>query len=289
MSVKRYLRRNWCRMLLSFVFLTLAFVWIMPVVMSILSGFKTTKEFKQFAKLRNVIPIDWTIENYIWVWQNSSNPLLNMILNSLFVALMQVILTLFVASTSAYAYERLDFPFREKLFWLLFGLGMIPPVIALVPQYLLYDRIGLTDNLYGLITPYIGNVFHIFLIRNFLHGIPRDLDEAARIDGANDFVIFSRILLPCLYPVMTVVSLFTFTEAWNDLMWPSLSITTPSRLTISAGIRLLNDAHSATAGSSHPERVLAACTIAIIPTFVIYLFARKYFLQGLSIGSAIKV
>lgn len=96
-------------------------------------------------------------------------------------------------------------------------------------------------------------------------------------------MIYSRILLPCLYPVLMVVALFTFTDAWNDLMWPSLSVTTPSKLTIAAGIRLLNDAHSA-----HPERVLAACTVSVVPTLVIYLFARKYFLQGLSLGSAIK-
>ena len=281
--MRRFFRSNRYRIILGILLLVLAAVWILPVLMSTLSSFKTEKELKQFAKLKNVFPLEWTLENYAWVWDNSSNPLLNMIANSLFVSIMQVLLTLIVASTSAYAYERLDFPFREKLFWALFGLGLIPGVISLVPQYLLYDRVGLTDNLWGLITPYVGNVFYIFLIRNFLHGIPMDLDEAARIDGANDFLIYSRILIPCLYPVLMVIALFTFTDAWNDLMWPSLSITTPSRLTIAAGIQLLNDAHNA-----HPERVLAACTISIIPTMIIYLFARKYFLQGLSLGSAIK-
>lgn len=281
--MRRFFRSNRYRIILGILLLVLAAVWILPVLMSTLSSFKTEKELKQFAKLKNVFPLEWTLENYAWVWDNSSNPLLNMIANSLFVSIMQVLLTLIVASTSAYAYERLDFPFREKLFWALFGLGLIPGVISLVPQYLLYDRVGLTDNLWGLITPYVGNVFYIFLIRNFLHGIPMDLDEAARIDGANDFLIYSRILIPCLYPVLMVIALFTFTDAWNDLMWPSLSVTTPSRLTIAAGIQLLNDAHNA-----HPERVLAACTISIIPTMIIYLFARKYFLQGLSLGSAIK-
>lgn len=281
--MRRFLRHDRLKYILGILLLLLAAVWIFPVLISTLSSFKTMKEFKQFAKLRNIIPLEWTFENYVWVWENASNPLPNMIANSIFVSVLQVVLTLIVSSTSAYAYERLNFPFREKLFWILFGLGMIPGVIALVPQYLLYDAIGLTDNLWGLITPYVGNVFNIFLIRNFLHGIPKDLDEAARIDGANDIMIYSRILLPCLYPVLMVVALFTFTDAWNDLMWPSLSVTTPSKLTIAAGIRLLNDAHSA-----HPERVLAACTVSVVPTLVIYLFARKYFLQGLSLGSAIK-
>lgn len=281
--MKRYFRRNALKLFLSLLLLALAAAWISPILFAVFSSFKTVKELKQFASLRNMLPLEWTVKNYVWVWENASNPLPNMILNSLFVSIIQVLLCLFVSSTSAYAYERLQFRFKEKLFWLLFGLGLIPNVIALVPQYLLYDAIGLTDNLWGLITPYVGNVFNIFLIRNFLHGIPYDLDEAARIDGANELIIFARILVPCLYPVMAVVALFTFTEAWNDLMWPSLSVTTPSRLTIASGIRLLNDAHSA-----HPERLLAACTVSILPTLAIYLVARKYFMQGLSLGAGIK-
>lgn len=283
MDMRRYIRKHWKRALLCVCLTLVAIAWVSPVFFGVFSAFKTSKEFKQFGKLRNVLPIDWTMENFVWVWENASNPLPNMIVNSLIVSIAQVALCLFVASAAAYAYERLDFPHKEKLFWALFGMGMIPGVIALVPQYLLYDAVGLTDTLWVLITPYVGNVFNVFLLRNFLHGIPYDLDEAARIDGANDFIIYSRILLPCLYPAMTVVALFTFTEAWNDLMWPSLAITTPSRLTIAAGIRLLNDAHGA-----HLERVLAACVISIIPTFVIYLFTRKYFLQGLSLGAGIK-
>ena len=281
--MKRYIRRNWKSLLLCLFLAMLVIVWISPLIFSAFSSFKTNKELKKYGSLRNLLPIDWTIENYVWVWNNTSNPLPNMILNSFFVSVSQVILCLFVSLTSAYAYERLNFKWKETLFWTLFGLGMIPGVIALVPQYLLYDAIGMTDTLWVLITPYIGNVFNIFLVRNFLHGIPYELDEAARIDGANDAVICFRILLPCLYPVMAVVALFTFTEAWNDLMWPSLAITTPTRLTIASGIRLLNDAHGA-----HPERVLAGCMISVIPTFVIYLFTRKYFLTGLSLGSGIK-
>ena len=281
--MKRYIRRNWKSLLLCLFLAMLVIVWVSPLIFSAFSSFKTNKELKKYGSLRNLLPIDWTIENYVWVWNNTSNPLPNMILNSFFVSVSQVILCLFVSLTSAYAYERLNFKWKETLFWTLFGLGMIPGVIALVPQYLLYDAIGMTDTLWVLITPYIGNVFNIFLVRNFLHGIPYELDEAARIDGANDAVICFRILLPCLYPVMAVVALFTFTEAWNDLMWPSLAITTPTRLTIASGIRLLNDAHGA-----HPERVLAGCMISVIPTFVIYLFTRKYFLTGLSLGSGIK-
>ena len=159
--MRRFLRHDRQKFILGMLLLLLAAIWIFPVLISTLSSFNTMKAFKHFAKLRNIIPLEWTFENYVWVWENASNPLPNMIANSVFVSVSQVVLTLIVSSTSAYAYERLDFPFREKLFWILFGLGMIPGVIALVPQYLLYDAIGLTDNLWGLITPYVLSLIHI--------------------------------------------------------------------------------------------------------------------------------
>ena len=192
-------------------------------------------------------------------------------------------LVLVISSMSAYAYERLEFRGKEKLFWALFGLSMIPSVVSLVPQYYLYDALGWTNELICLITPYLGNVFYIFLLRNFMHGIPKDLDESARIDGANDFVIYSRIVIPCMVPAMMVVALFSFTGSWNDLMWPSLAMTSPNKLTLTSGIRLINDSYG-----GRYERTLAACMLAMIPTVLLFLVARKYFLQGLQLSAAVK-
>ena len=275
----RKIRKLWLTQLMS----ALGIVWFSPIVFALFSSFKTNKELKLFSKMMNLLPVEWTGANYAFVWNNASSPLLRMILNSMIVSLAQVVLVLFVASTSAYAYERLELPGKEKLFWGLFGLGVLPGIISLVPQYILYDALSWTDTLWVLVLPYVGNVFNIFLLRNFMHGIPRDLDEAARIDGANELTIYARIILPSIYPAMAVVSLFTFTEAWNDLMWPSLAVTSPDKLTITAGIRLLNDAHG-----GHPERVLAACIVSMIPTVFIYLLTRRYFLQGLSISAGVK-
>ena len=275
----RKIRKLWLTLLMS----ALGIVWFSPIVFALFASFKTNKELKLFSKMMNLLPVEWTGANYAFVWNNASSPLLRMILNSMIVSLAQVVLVLFVASTSAYAYERLDLPGKEKLFWGLFGLGVLPGIISLVPQYILYDALSWTDTLFVLVLPYIGNVFDIFLLRNFMHGIPRDLDEAARIDGANELTIYARIILPSIYPAMAVVALFTFTDAWNDLMWPSLAVTSPDKLTITAGIRLLNDAHG-----GHPERVLAACIVSMLPTVFIYLLTRRYFLQGLSISAGVK-
>lgn len=259
------------------------FIWVSPIIFAFFTSFKRNVEVKKFSKYMNIIPIEWTTENYLFTLNNTAAPFFRTVLNSVIVSLITVALVLVIASTSAYAYERLEFRHKEKLFWSLFGISMIPAAITLVPQYYLYDSIGWTNRLISLITPYLGNVFYIFLLRNFMNGIPKELDESARIDGANDFHIYGRIIIPCMYPAMMVVALFTFTASWNDLMWPSLAVTSPEKLTLTAGIRLLNSSYG-----GYFERVLAACILAMIPTFLIYLFARKYFMQGLQLSTAVK-
>lgn len=277
------LRKNWKKDLLSLLLFAFAVVWLCPLFFGFTASFKSNAEMKKFAKYGNILPLEWTTFNYEFALTNTATPLVSMAVNSLIVSACTVLLVLIITSTSAYAYERLDFPHKEKLFWVLFGLSMIPSVVSLVSQYYLYDALGWTNKLICLITPNIAGVFNIYLLRNFMHGIPKDLDESARIDGANDLVIYTRIILPCVYPAMMVVALFSFTGSWNDLMWPSLAITSPSKLTLTAGIRLLNDSYG-----GYYERVLAACMLAMIPTFIVFLFARKYFMQGLQLSSAVK-
>lgn len=287
---KRGSHLNWrkhVKLLTSLLLLAITVVWITPLIFSFFTSFKSTLELKKFIKLKNILPMDWTLDNYRFILNYGAAPLPSLTMNSFIVAIAQVILVLFISSTSAYAYERLEFRGKETLFWTLFGLSMIPFVISLVPQYMLYSYIGWADHLICLITPYLGNVFYIFLLRNFLKGVPKALDEAARIDGATDLQIYAKIIVPSIYPAMTVVALFTFSSAWNDMMWPSLAITSAKRLTLTAGIRLVNDAFN-DGVSGRPERVLAACMLAMIPTLVVYLFARRYFLQGLSLSAGIK-
>ena len=282
-SPKDWLLDNWGKCLLGLILFLIALLWLSPLIFSFFTSFKGNVEVKKFRKTLNVLPITWTLENYAFTWHNAAAPFMLMVRNSVIVSLSIVFLGLIVSSTSAYAYERLEFRGKEKLFWTLFGLSMIPGIVSLVPQFYLYHALGWTNKLVCLITPYLGNVFNIYLLRNFMHGIPRELDESARMDGANEFVIYSRIILPCAYPSLMVVALFSFTAAWNDLMWPSLAITAAKSQTLTAGIRLINDSYG-----GYYERVLAACMLAMIPTFLLYLVARKYFMQGLQLSAAVK-
>ena len=275
----RIKRADVYKALLSLLLLVVAILWILPLVMTVLTSFKSSLEVKKFVKYHNLLPMEWVTINYEDVFHNNGLPLLDVFSNTFFVCFVCIAGQLFISTTAAYAFERLPFRGSDTLFWVLFGLSTIPNVVALVPQYNIYKALGWIDKLPCIIAPLLANIFNVFLVRNFLKGIPKEFDEAGRIDGA----IYSRILLPMLVPVLMVLVLFTFNASWNDFMWPSISITTPKNSTITPSIQKFKNNFG-----NNPERFLAACTMAAIPTFIVYLLSQKYFLKGLQIGAGIK-
>jgi multiple sugar transport system permease protein len=276
--------RNHVGQLIAFAFLLfLLLIWIMPLVWTILSSLKTSAEAKQFLRLRNIVPINWSLENYRYVFSTATTPIFGWMQNSVIVAVSQVVLVLFISSTSAFAYERLRFRGKEAIFWTVFGLSMFPSVVSLVPLFQIMNALKWLDKLPSIIFPGVTGVFNIFLIRNFLKAVPKELDEAAAIDGAGAWQQYFRIILPSIRPVLTVVALFAFTGAWNDFVWPSIAITNPKNLTLTPGLRLLQVSEG-----THIVRQLAGGVIGMIPTFLIYLFAQKYFLTGLNLSAGIK-
>jgi multiple sugar transport system permease protein len=275
--------------IIAFAFMAvLAVVWLMPLVWAIFSSLKPSMEAKQYIKLRNILPIKWTIENYQYVFSTATTPVFQWMANSFIVSIAQTLLVLFLTSTSAFAYERLRFRGKEAIFWTVFGLSMFPNVVSLVPQFQLMNMLHWLDKLPSVIFPNVTGVFNIFLIRNFLKGVPRDLDEAASIDGAGAWRIYYQIILPSIRPVLTVVALFAFTGAWNDFVWPSIALTNPKNLTLTPGLRLLQVSEGGNGGGGHVVRQLAGGVIGIIPTFLIYLGAQRYFLSGLNLSAGIK-
>lgn len=274
--------------LLSLVLAVAAILWILPVAAGALTSFKSNLEVKSFAKDLNLIPHNWTLENYRYVLNYPAVPVFKAMGNTAVVCAVSIILTLILCTMSAYGFERFEFKGKEPLFWLLFTLSTIPNVVALVPQYTFYTWLGWIDRLPSIIAPTVADVFYIFLIRNFMKSIPRDLEEAARIDGAGEVKIFARIDVPLLVPILTIIGIFKFSSAWNDFLWPSIAITTPGHSTITPAIRLLADTAAAGGLSSRPERLLAGCMLAMLPTLAVYLVFRKQFLKGLDVGAGVK-
>ncbi len=276
-------RKKLIRALISLIMLFVAVIWVLPLVMTFFTSFKSTLEVKRFAKDMNIIPKNWILVNYEDVLHYPAVPFFRVIVNTVTVCLCSILGILITSTTAAYAFERLPFKGSETLFWVIFTLSAIPNVVALVPQYNIYKAIGWIDNLPSIIAPLLTNIFYVFLVRNFLKGIPKEFDEAGRIDGASEFYIYLRIMLPMLKPVLMVLVLFTFQTAWNDFMWPTIAITTPSHMTITPSINLLSNSFG-----NNPERLLAGCMLAMIPTFLIYLTCQKYFLAGMQLGGGVK-
>ncbi|MEA4897440.1 carbohydrate ABC transporter permease [Bacillota bacterium Meth-B3] len=283
-----WLQKNTGKIIAFAFLLVLAAVWLMPIVWAVLSSFKPSMEAKQYLKLKNILPIKWTPENYQYVLGTATTPILQWMRNSFVVSIAQTMIVLFITSTSAFAYERLQFRGKEAIFWVVFGLSMFPNVIGLVPQFQIMNALRWLDKLPSVIFPGVTGVFNIFLIRNFLKSVPRDLDEAASIDGAGPWRIYYQIILPSIIPVLTVVGLFAFTGAWNDFVWPSIALTNPKNLTLTPGLKLLQVSEGGHGGGGHVVRQLAGGVIGIIPTFLIYLGAQQYFLTGLNLSAGIK-
>jgi multiple sugar transport system permease protein len=276
--------------------LVLGVLWITPVLWLILSSFKTDSDFiTSFANLKGpidylkrLIPREWTVVNYIEMFvggegTNTTANILAMFKNSLIVSFSVMIGTVLISSMSAYAYERLEFKGGNKIFWALMYMSMFPNVVSLLPMFRICNALGWVDNLNALIWPNLCGVFNIFLIRNFMKSIPKELDEAASIDGAGSMHIFLHIILPSIKPVLIVVALFAFNGAWNDFLWPSIIMTNPLNQTLTPGLKLLSGQYE-----QKWAHMIASCLVSMVPPFLLYLFAQKYFLQGISVQEGVK-
>lgn len=277
------MKQNKTTQWVAFIFLLLsAIVWVIPLIWAFFTSFKTNREIQSLGF--SLLPIHWTLSNYKeLLFHNASNPVLKWFINSILLAAGQTVLVLVVVSLAAYGYTRLHFKGRDLLFTFLLASMMFPSIVNLIPLYKVMQTLGWVNNLLAVIVPGAAGVFNIFLVRQFVLGIPKDFDESAKIDGANEFQIFWYIILPLIRPVLTVVALFSFTGAWNDFLWPSVVINDIDKLPITPGLQLLQGQYL-----TYPGLGTAGALIALIPTFLLYLFAQKYFMQSMSLSAGIK-
>ena len=162
-------------------------------------------------------------------------------------------------------------------------MSMFPNVVSVLPMFRIANALGWVNNLHALIWPGLAGVFNIFLIRNFLKGVPKDLDEAATIDGASSLKVFFHVIVPSIAPVLIVVGLFAFNGAWNDFLWPSIVMTDVRNQTLTAGLRLLQGQYD-----GYWAHMIASCIVSMVPPLLLYLVAQRYFLQGISVQAAVK-
>jgi multiple sugar transport system permease protein len=222
-------------------------------------------------------PQEITIRNYTEALGKDSFGLY--FVNSLFVAVVSTALTVLVSALLAYAFARIKFPGSELLFYV-FLLGMmIPPVMLIIPQFIIAKYLHLLDSFQGLIVVYVtmNLAMNTFLLRGFFEGIPRDLEEAALMDGAGRWTIFWRIVIPLSRPGLAVVTIFTFLYSWDEFPWAHVAIKETSRRTLPIAIALFQSQHLTEWG-----QVFAASVVALIPVVIVFAVFQRYFIRGIA-------
>ncbi|HEY8329136.1 MAG TPA: carbohydrate ABC transporter permease [Rhodanobacter sp.] len=202
------------------------------------------------------------------------------LLNSLLVAGAITALSLVFNLMAGYAFAKLRFAGRERLFQALLGALVIPAQVAMLPLFLLLKYIGLVNSYAGVVVPALATVFGIFLVRQYARGIPDELLEAARIDGAGEWRIFAQIVLPLLKPIVVTLAIFTFLAAWNDFMWPLIVLTGQEHYTLPIGLASLAREHA-----QDSELMMAGSVVTVLPVLLLFLAMQRYYLQGLLLGS----
>jgi multiple sugar transport system permease protein len=187
--------------------------------------------------------------------------------------------TLVTSATAAFAFARLDFPGRDRVFLLYLSTLMVPAIVLLIPRFLLVSSVGWVDTYQGLIVTELVQVWAIFLLRQYFLSMPRDLEEAARVDGASEWTIFIRIVLPLSGPALATVALFTFVDQWKSFLWPLIVTRSMEMRTLEVGISRFAGIYY----SNWPYQ-MAAAVVAVFPIIVLFIFAQRYFIRGVQLS-----
>ena len=257
-----------------------------PFVWMVLSAFKPDEEL--FAYPPVWIPTRPTVEHFVDAFRYTQFH--RYFLNSGIVSVAATLLNLFVCSLAGYAFARLDFPGKGVLFFAILGTMMIPVYVTLIPLFVLVKMFplaggndllgrggtGLIDTYAGLLVPHLVTVFGVFLTRQFFLGIPRELGDAARVDGASEFDIYRRIYLPLSRPVMGTLAIFVFTTVWDDFLWP-LVVTNSDRMrTVQLGLQIFQSQFRVEWGP-----LMAATLVVTLPVLLVFIFNQRHFVRGI--------
>jgi len=251
-------------------------IMIYPVIWWVGASLKSVAELS----LPTIWPTELMWENYTKGWNYSNQHSFGRFFaNTLLMELGNVVGGVLTAALVAYGFGRLNFKLRGMWFAILLLTMMLPTQVTIVPQYILFNSFGFTDSYVPLVLPHFfgGGAFFIFLLVQFIRGLPRDLDEAAKIDGASVYGIFFRIILPLIKPALVTVGIFTFIWSWDDFFGQLLYLSSVSKFTVGLGLRMFIDQFDVQWG-----QLLAMSLLSVMPSALIFMFAQKYFVEGIA-------
>ncbi|HEV7183102.1 MAG TPA: carbohydrate ABC transporter permease [Leifsonia sp.] len=271
---RRILGRTATRWLLFAAVLALTLIILLPVIVIAFTAFKPAAEINAYPP--TLAPSAWTLANFTRIF--SDLPFARLFLNSFIFAGGVTVFALLFDSLAAYALARLDFRGNRVLLIMIVASLMIPFQATLIPIYQLIGNLGLVNTFAGLILPRAADAFGIFFLRQFFVALPRDLDNAARIDGASEFRVFRSVVLPNAIPALLTLAIFTFVNNWNDLLWPLVFTTTPDMGTITSGLTLL----TGPSGIIPYGTMMAGSLIAVLPLAILFLIMQRRFIESVA-------
>jgi ABC-type glycerol-3-phosphate transport system permease component len=249
---------------------------IYPFVWLVFSSFKTSADIIHLPV--QVLPRDWSLDGFRLVWSKSDLP--RAYANSLGVSAAIVASTLFTSSLGGYVFARLNFPGRQLLFYFILSTTMVPFVTLLIPLYLVMLDLKLLNSYAALWLPGAVSSFGIFLCRQFIYGIPQDLYDAAKLDGASDFAIYHQIILPLIRPVLSALAIFSFLSSFNSYLWPLVVLNDQKLYTLPLVLVQI----TSTMGGSNYQAVMAGSLLACIPTIVVFAVFQRNFVRGIALS-----
>ncbi|MEV6638361.1 carbohydrate ABC transporter permease [Actinoplanes sp. NPDC051470] len=236
--------------------------------------------FKPEAEIRRVpptwLPDTWTLDNFRELFTRLDFPLY--FFNSALVAVLITAGNLLFCSLLGYALAKLSFPGKRTLFLVVLGMLMVPGMVLFVPQFVLVSNLGLANSYAGLVLPLLAGPFGVFLMRQFLTTIPDDLIEAARVDGAGEWRIFFRIVLPLCRPALATLGILTFLASWNNFLWPLVVATTEDKYTLPVALAL----YSVGQDRTYFGLLLAGAVVVVLPVLIVFLVLQRHFLRGIA-------
>lgn len=253
--------------------LIMTFIVLAPITWFVLSSFKDLTDLS--ARPPKIFPSSWAFENYTEAFRMYNYS--RYFMNSLFVTIVATLLTLLINSMAAYAFSKYNFRGRDGLFVLTLAMIMIPLQVILIPIYLVVANLGLVNTYWGMIIPAAATPTGVFILRQYMLTIPDELIEAARIDGAGEFRIFARIVLPLCRPALAVVAIFSILWRWNDFLWPLMIAQKEELYTLPVALALLNGQLFVPYNI-----VLAMSVMSIIPVFFMFVFMQRQIIQGIA-------
>jgi len=260
-----------------FILVPASLIALLPFIWMILSSFKTLKEIRQVPP--TFVPKEFTLDNYHKVLTDKDLPLGIFYRNSAIIAFANVVQVLFTSSLFGYIFAKFEFKGKKALFWFILSLMMIPTQMTMIPGYLILARLGLINNLLGLIIPAAIDAFGIFLFRQFALSIPNELLDAARVDGAGEFHIYYRVVLPQLGPALATFGMLTFMFNWNAYLWPLIVLTEKNVRTLPIILTWFSNQQV-----DKTNLTMAASVLVILPVLFVFLLVQKWIVEGITLS-----